>query len=72
LKPLFRDDYLKLSPDSSNARIKLISLTVTGQALYEKTNPIWQKAQSDLEQKLGSAEVQKILTLADSFVKALA
>ncbi|AAZ27183.1 transcriptional regulator, MarR family [Colwellia psychrerythraea 34H] len=72
LKPLFRDGYLKLSPDSNDARVKLISLTTQGQALYEKADPLWQKAQDDLEKKLGSEEVKNILTLADSFVKALA
>lgn len=72
LKPLFRDGYLKLNADSNDARIKLISLTTTGNELYEKAEPIWQKAQDDLERKLGSDEVQNILTLADSFVKALA
>ena len=72
LKPLFRDGYLKLSADSNDARIKLISLTKQGQSLYEKADPIWQKAQNDLEKKLGSEEVQNILKLTDSFVKALA
>ena len=72
LKPLFRDGYLKLSADSNDARIKLISLTKLGQSLYEKADPIWQKAQNDLEKKLGSEEVQNILKLTDSFVKALA
>jgi DNA-binding MarR family transcriptional regulator len=72
LKPLFRDGYLQLSPDSNDARIKLISLTTQGQNLYEKADPIWQKAQKDLEKKLGTEEVKNILTLADSFVKALA
>ncbi len=72
LKPLFRDGYLKLSPDSNDARVKLISLTTQGKALYEKADPLWQKAQDDLEKKLGSEEVKNILTLADSFVKALA
>jgi len=72
LKPLFRDGYLKLSADSNDARIKLISLTTTGKALYDTAEPIWQKAQNDLEEKLGSEELKNILALADSFVKALA
>ncbi len=72
LKPLFRDGYLKLSADSNDARIKLISLTTTGKALYDMAEPIWQKAQNDLEEKLGSEELKNILSLADSFVKALA
>jgi DNA-binding MarR family transcriptional regulator len=72
LKPLFRDGYLKLSADSNDARIKLISLTTQGKSLYKKADPIWQKAQNDLEKKLGSEEVQNILKLTDSFVKALA
>jgi len=72
LKPLFRDGYLQLNVDPSDARTKLISLTTTGISLYNQAEPVWQKAQNDLEKKLGTTELQSILTLADSFVKALA
>ena len=72
LKPLFRDGYLKLSADPDDARVKLISHTSQGKALYESALPIWKKAQEDIAEKLGQAEVNNILTLSQSLVKALA
>ena len=72
LKPLFRDGYLKLSADPDDARVKLISHTPQGKALYESAIPIWKKAQEDIAEKLGQAEVKNILTLSQSLVKALA
>ncbi|WP_281558376.1 MarR family winged helix-turn-helix transcriptional regulator [Thalassomonas sp. RHCl1] len=72
LKPLFRDGYLRLQADDNDARIKLISLTPQGETLYQSALPVWEKAQQDIVHKLGKTEVEKILTLSDSFVKALA
>jgi DNA-binding MarR family transcriptional regulator len=71
-KPLLRDGYLKLSIDPDDARVKLISHTAEGKALYESAVPIWQKAQEDIVEKLGETEAKNILTLSDSLVKALA
>jgi len=72
LKPLFRDGYLHLQADANDARVKLISLTPEGEALYQSALPVWEKAQQDIIHKLGRTEAEKILTLSDSFVKALA
>ena len=71
LKPLIRDGYLKLCEDDEDRRIKNISLTPSGQTLYKKTLPIWQKAQKDLLEKIGNSEAEKILSLSNSFIKAL-
>jgi len=72
LKPLFRDGYLKLSVNPDDARVKLISHTAEGKALYDRAIPIWQKAQEDLADKLGETEAKNILSLSQSLVKALA
>lgn len=72
LKPLFRDGYLEQFPDPDDSRIKNISLTPKGKAMYEKSHPIWMKAQAELEKKLGKVESQQILSLSTSIVKALA
>jgi DNA-binding MarR family transcriptional regulator len=71
LKPLIRDGYLKLSAHSEDGRQKIISLSPAGLALYQETLPIWQAAQDELQQKIGTTETDKILALTDIFVKAL-
>jgi DNA-binding MarR family transcriptional regulator len=71
LKPLIRDGYLKLSAHSEDGRQKIISLSPAGLALYQETLPIWQAAQDELQQKIGTSETDNILALTDIFVKAL-
>lgn len=71
LKPLIRDGYLKLSAHSEDGRQKIISLSPAGLALYQETLPIWQAAQDELQQKIGTTETDNILALTDIFVKAL-
>jgi DNA-binding MarR family transcriptional regulator len=71
LKPLIRDGYLTLSAHSEDARQKIISLSPAGLALYEEALPIWKAAQDELQQKVGPAETDNILALANVFVKAL-
>jgi DNA-binding MarR family transcriptional regulator len=71
LKPLIRDGYLNLSADPSDQRIKKISLSTDGEALYQQALPLWRGAQQDLCKKLGEEDAMKILSLSDAFVKAL-
>ena len=71
LKPLIRDGYLKLSAHSEDGRQKIISLSPAGIALYEEALPIWKAAQVELQQKVGIAETDNIMALANVFVKAL-
>jgi DNA-binding MarR family transcriptional regulator len=71
LKPLIRDGYLTLSSHSEDGRQKIISLSPAGLDLYEEALPIWKAAQDELQQKVGPAETDNILALANVFVKAL-
>ena len=71
LKPLLRDGYLQLAPHPEDGRLKIISLSESGKALYESAEPIWRKAQEDLQQKIGTEVTDNILGLADIFVKTL-
>ena len=71
LKPLIREEYLQLSANPDDARVKHISLTKKGKALYKKALPIWEKAQQDIVDKMGERDAKKILSQADSFVEML-
>jgi DNA-binding MarR family transcriptional regulator len=62
---------LKLSAHSEDGRQKIISLSPAGIALYEEALPIWKAAQVELQQKVGIAETDNIMALANVFVKAL-
>ena len=72
LKPLFRDELLRLTTNPADGRVKLISLTPKGRALYKKALPVWKSTQKDISKMLGEAEAGKILSLSDSIVKTLA
>jgi len=71
LKPLLRDEYLQTSSDPNDGRLKTISFTPNGKALYEQALPIWQKAQQDILSKLGEDKATQVHELADEFVKIL-
>lgn len=71
LKPLLRDEYLKLQADPDDGRIKRISLTSKGKALYAEALPCWEKAQEDIVSKLGEAGAQNILDLTADIVNTL-
>ncbi len=71
LKPLIRDGYLQLRPHTEDSRLKLISLTKSGKALYKRALPIWEAAQAELQKKVGAEEAATILALADTLVKTL-
>ena len=71
LKPLFRDNYLQVSPDPHDGRLKTIRLTTDGKNLYAQALPIWQQAQQDIVTKLGENKAQQIHELAAQFVKVL-
>ena len=71
LKPLIRDGYLQLKSQADDGRIKLISLTKSGKALYEEAEPIWIETQKALQKKIGVKETDSILDLANILVNAL-
>jgi DNA-binding MarR family transcriptional regulator len=70
LKPLIRDGLLTLSPDPDDQRIKNISLSDQGEALYQEALPLWQSAQQELVKKLGEDNAQNILNLSSLVVES--
>ena len=70
LKPLIRDGLLSLSTDTDDQRIKLIRLTKSGKDLYNQALPYWIETQKEVTKKLGSEDINKILTLTTSIEKS--
>lgn len=71
LKPLIRDGFLNLSRSAEDSRLKQISLSDSGKALYLQALPLWQAAQDELIDKMGAADAAKMLKLADKFVQVM-
>lgn len=71
LKPLIRDEYLFLAPDKNDQRIKKISLTKKGEALYKKALPLWKDAQTEMVKRLGQDNASNILNLSEKFIESL-
>ncbi|MBL4774167.1 MAG: winged helix-turn-helix transcriptional regulator [Alcanivoracaceae bacterium] len=71
LKPLFRDELLKLSMNARDKRVKIISLSPKGKKLYLQALPLWNKAQEDLQTKIGAKDSMGILELSKVIVNEL-
>lgn len=69
LKPLIRDNYLQLTTDDNDNRVKKVSLTSKGHELYQLALPLWQNAQRELENKIGKNTARQVLTISQNFVE---
>lgn len=72
LKPLIRDGLLQLVASADDQRVKEISLTKDGKALYEKALPIWKNAQSELIKRIGKNDAEQLVALSDLIVNEFA
>ena len=70
LKPLIRDGILRLRADANDQRVKKISLTVEGQALYQQALPLWKEAQAEFAAKMGEENAKQVLSLSNFVIKA--
>jgi DNA-binding MarR family transcriptional regulator len=70
LKPLVRDGILQLRADANDQRVKKVSLSAEGQALYQQALPLWQAAQAEFKAKLGEQKAKQLLSLSDSVINA--
>ena len=60
LKPLEREGWLKSEP-GQDQRTRVMSLTAHGEAALAKAFPLWQQAQSEVEQRLGPQRMNALL-----------
>jgi DNA-binding MarR family transcriptional regulator len=68
LKPLIRDGYIQVRPSDEDKRVKELSLSETGEALYQKALPLWQEAQSKIKDELGESCVENLLAVSSAIV----
>lgn len=54
LKPLYRDGFITDAPCASDSRRMLLSLTKSGQSKHKEAMPLWQSAQNEWTNKIGS------------------
>lgn len=68
LKPLIRDGYIEITSSPDDGRIKLVSLSDSGRALFEQSRKKWKKAQDSLSQQLGGQLSEQLLSVADAII----
>jgi DNA-binding MarR family transcriptional regulator len=64
LKPLERRGLVKVSPDPSDRRSRILKLTAKGQALLARAVPVWERTHRELEQLIPNGdpgELRRIL-----------
>ncbi|MFT6122910.1 MAG: DNA-binding MarR family transcriptional regulator [Oleiphilaceae bacterium] len=67
LKPLLRDGLIS-AQEGSDRRIKVLSLTKSGQKLFALANIQWQQAQAEVKAKLGEKNTALLHSLSNSIV----
>jgi len=69
LKPLIRDHYIQITPSPKDGRIKLVSLSDEGKALFENARKNWKQAQTALSNRLGKEKSEQLIELADAIIE---
>jgi DNA-binding MarR family transcriptional regulator len=71
LEILKKHRYITNTPSSHDARIKTIAITPSGEKKLEEALPLWEKAQSEIQKKLGDQfnDFIKTLQLINQLVK---
>ena len=58
---LTKHGYVQLTPDPSDGRLKRISLTESGSAKVDQAQPLWARAQQQMDQVLGPRRINDLL-----------
>jgi DNA-binding MarR family transcriptional regulator len=65
LKPLEAMEWVKVVPDSTDARVRIVRMTDQGQRTLLKAIPFWRQAQARLRKSLGPQAVTDLNELLD-------
>lgn len=68
LKSLVKSGYIQSKPSNSDQRVKLLSLSLEGEALYTQAVERWEQAQKSVSQKLGTELTKQLFSVSDSLV----
>ncbi len=70
LKPLARQGFIQIQP-GQDQRMRVVSLTVQGQAVLAKALPLWEQAQSRIIEQLGQEQWHVLLSGLSNTVSLL-
>jgi DNA-binding MarR family transcriptional regulator len=60
LKPLIAAGWVELASGEDDARQRLIHVTAAGKRVLAKAQPLWRKAQDDIDARLGGTHVEAL------------
>jgi len=67
LKPLIRDGFIA-TREGEDKRQKVLSLSKSGQALFNKAEKLWNNAQEHIREKLGEDKESALLSLNEQII----
>jgi DNA-binding MarR family transcriptional regulator len=70
LKPLCDAGYISVS-DAPSGNVRSVSLTAKGREVYKSAQPLWRKAQAEINELLGEQTVAALHELLDSSLARL-
>jgi len=65
LKPLIAAGWIELASSDEDARAKLVRIKPAGKRVLERAQPLWRKAQDDIDARLGTAAVNALHSQLD-------
>jgi DNA-binding MarR family transcriptional regulator len=65
LKPLAAAGWIELASSEDDARAKLVRVKPAGRRVLERAQPLWRKAQDEIDARLGAAGVNALHTHLD-------
>ena len=65
LKPLIAEGWIELISSKEDARARLVHVKPAGKRVLERAQPLWRKAQDEIDARLGSAGVNALHTHLD-------
>lgn len=68
LKPLIRSGYIQTRTSPDDARVTLVSLTESGETLFQEARKYWKQAQDNVTNKLGSDISGQLIQVADAII----
>jgi len=68
LKPLIREGYIDRSPDPSDRRVMLCSLSESGKTLFKQAEKQWKLAQKNVEKELGRDVIDQLMSVSDAVI----
>jgi DNA-binding MarR family transcriptional regulator len=70
LKPMERDELIKIAPSELDRRAKAVTITRQGMLRYHQAFPRWEAVQAEFEGAYGEREAKSLRTAARSVLKS--